>query len=122
MGLLSYEPRGNLTLFTGIYYKAEYGGYQENSEIREGIPSRKISVLCFDFAQHYAEQVPLKAGRVEACPVIFVFEPPNSLASKMLGIVRFKPMAGSIGKINQAQHYRHFGKHAYYSSKRCSAL
>ena len=34
------------------------------------------------------------------CPVIFVFEPPNSLASKMLGIVRFKPMAGFIGKIN----------------------
>src|SRR4030042_5628742 len=31
------------------------------------------------------------------------------------GSARFKPMAGFIGEINQAQHYRHFGKDTYYS-------
>jgi hypothetical protein len=31
LGSLSYQPRGNLSVFTDMYYKAECSSYQENS-------------------------------------------------------------------------------------------
>ena len=33
---LWHEPNKDLPLFTGIHYKAEYGGYQENSADQRG--------------------------------------------------------------------------------------
>ncbi len=51
MGSLSNQPRGNLSLCTGMYYKAEYGDYQENSGFREAISSRNLSTLSFYLAK-----------------------------------------------------------------------
>jgi len=41
----AYQPRGNLSLFTGMYYKAEYAYWQENSVFGEVIP-RRLCPLC----------------------------------------------------------------------------
>ena len=38
LGSLSNCMRGNLSLFTSMYYKAELRDYQENSGFREVIP------------------------------------------------------------------------------------
>ena len=60
LGSLSYEPRGNLSLFTGMYYRTELGDWQENSSFREVIPR----VIC------------------PFCPVIFGLELRNYLRGK----------------------------------------
>ena len=45
LGSLSYEPRGNLSVFTSMHYRAESVTRQENSRFREAISSRNLSVL-----------------------------------------------------------------------------
>ena len=45
LGSLSYGPRENLSLFTGMYYRAEYAYWQENLGFREIIP-REICPKC----------------------------------------------------------------------------
>ena len=56
IGSLSYELRKNFSLFTRMYYKAEYSGYQENSGIRKAISSRNLSTLSFGLAKSLIER------------------------------------------------------------------
>jgi hypothetical protein len=56
-----------------------------------------MSVLYFDLAQYYAEQVPPKAGRVEACPVISAPKVRNSLKGREIGLSTLT--CPDIGKI-----------------------
>jgi hypothetical protein len=45
LGSLSYEPRENLSLFTGIYYSEFIALNKGIYAFREVIPSEKMSVL-----------------------------------------------------------------------------
>ena len=51
MGSLSYEPRGNLSVFTQVNYRFDTSLYQEYFGFREAVSSRNLSALSFSLAK-----------------------------------------------------------------------
>jgi|GEM_PF-4594086 len=114
---LSYEPRGNLSKFISLIICA-IPQYIKNILALERLFPRVICPFCPVF---FVSESPISFD-VKELNVVWFDLPDNGLMMYLTHVFMFKPMSCSISKINQTEHYRHFGKDADNRSKRRSAL